>query len=128
MAASSIPFGSSWKPGGVLAVTRGSLRGRVSKTGSDSMGRWVYTTFAGKAGRTITVTGTYQVCAENVKLGGPMNAGTKQYTLLEREKRRDSHKVQKQHANDLIKFAKPRQARGELQCVSEHCNDTIGEK
>ena len=57
------------KPGGVLGVTIGRLAGRVLDTGSDSMGRWVYTKFSASGEKNITLEFTNLQISQSRKLG-----------------------------------------------------------
>ena len=126
-AASPIEFKTSFKPGGILAVTMGHLRGRVLETGSDKLGRWVYTKFSGSGDSNITVIGVYQPCDQNVKSAGATTATTQQYSLLEGEDRLDPHRVRKHYAQDLLKFVKQCQQQKELVCVGGDFNETLGD-
>ena len=52
---------SIYKPGGVLSLTTGAIKGRILETGKDPLGRWVYTKYRRNIGPPITVVVTYQV-------------------------------------------------------------------
>ena len=71
---SDIRYQTQYKPGGVMMLTVGNTTGRILSSGSDSLGRWVYTRFNGSAGRTITIIATYQVCKGNPRLAGDTTA------------------------------------------------------
>jgi hypothetical protein len=87
MASSTRSYGSSYKPGGTLQLSRGSITGRVAASGTDEMGRWCWTTYNGSA--RLTVITAYQGCE-----GAPVNdvslhrvtkkysAGTQQYSMM----------------------------------------------
>jgi hypothetical protein len=47
ISSSDIPTKTSFKPGGTLSLTIGSMIARIQSTGSDPMGRWSYTKFVG---------------------------------------------------------------------------------
>jgi hypothetical protein len=44
MASSKSSYGSTYKPGGTLQLSRGSITGHVVAIGIDDMGRWCWTT------------------------------------------------------------------------------------
>jgi hypothetical protein len=62
MASSTRSYGSTYKPGGTLLLSRGSVTGRVAASGTDDMGRWCWTTYKGSAKRQFTIITAYQVC------------------------------------------------------------------
>jgi hypothetical protein len=49
MARSTRSYGSTYKPGGTLQLSRGSMTGRVVASGNDNMGRWCWTTYNSSA-------------------------------------------------------------------------------
>jgi hypothetical protein len=89
MASSMRSYGSTYKPGGVLQLNRGSITGQVAASGTDDMGRWCWTTYNGNANRRLRIITAYQVCD-----GAPVNdvtlhrvtkkysAGTQQYSMM----------------------------------------------
>jgi hypothetical protein len=62
MASSTRSYGSTYKPGGTLQLSRGSITGRVIASGADDMGRWCWTTYKGSANRRMAIITAYQVC------------------------------------------------------------------
>jgi hypothetical protein len=66
LGSSTIPAETSFKPGGTLSLTVDSMTARIQSSGSDPMGRWSYTKFAGTRGKIITVVTAYQVCDKPV--------------------------------------------------------------
>ena len=62
MSSSAMIAPHDYKPGGTMIVSRGSITGRHSVSGSDSLGRWSFQKFIGKNLRTIVVISAYQVC------------------------------------------------------------------
>jgi hypothetical protein len=62
LGSSNIPAKTSFKPGGALSLTVGSMTARIQSSSSDPMGRWSYTKFVGTRGKIITVVTAYQVC------------------------------------------------------------------
>ena len=119
----------SRKFGGVMSVTIGNLCGRVKETGSDSMGRWVFTKFNRSGGGTITIVTTYHVNDGNPRLAtaGKSTALMQQYQALRLEGREEPHKVRRHHTQDLLKFVKKCQHAGEKVCVGGDFNMIIGE-
>jgi hypothetical protein len=60
MASSTRSYGSTFKPGGTLLLSRGSVTGWVEASGNDDMGRWSWTTYKGSANRRFTIITAYQ--------------------------------------------------------------------
>ena len=127
MAASNLEYSTNYKPGGVLGVTVGHLTGRVIETGSDPMGRWVYTKFNASGDRNVTVIGIYQPCDQNVKTTGSTTATTKQHSMLQQEGRHNPHRVRHHFAQDLCKFVKDCKNNKELVVVGGDFNETLGD-
>ena len=117
------------KFGGVMSITVGNLCGRVKETGSDSMGRWVYTKFNRTGGGTVTVITTYQVNKENPALPGftGLKAISHQFAALKLAGRHNPHKVTDHHAKDLVRFIQQCQQQDEYVCVGGDFNEIIGE-
>ena len=76
LASSAIPAYSTYKPGGTLLLTQGNLTGRLINSGSDYMGRWSFTRFAGSRGKIVTVIIAYQVCNKPVITGRSKGSST----------------------------------------------------
>jgi hypothetical protein len=51
MASSTRSYGSTYKQGGTLQLSRGSITGRVVASGIHDMGRWCWMTYNGSANR-----------------------------------------------------------------------------
>eukprot|EP00957_Ditylum_brightwellii_P108032 8241956-Ditylum_brightwellii.AAC.1 len=64
---SYLPVQNFYKLGGVMSLTRGDIIGRKVMKGRDSMERWVYTKYAAKDERIVTVVTTYQTCKSSSK-------------------------------------------------------------
>jgi hypothetical protein len=89
MASSTRSYASTYKPGGTLQLSRGSITGRVVASGNDDMGRWCWTTYNGSANQQLTVITAYQVCegasVHDVTLHQvtkKYSAGTQQYSMM----------------------------------------------
>jgi hypothetical protein len=89
MASSTRSYGSSYKPGRTLQLSRGFITGRVLASGTDDMGRWCWTTYNGSANRRLTIITAYQVCdrapVHEVTLHRATkkySAGTQQYSMM----------------------------------------------
>jgi hypothetical protein len=61
ISSSDIPTETSFKPGGTLSLSIGSMTAHIPSTGLDPMGRCSYTKFVGTEGKIITVITAYQV-------------------------------------------------------------------
>ena len=74
--ASSTPITSAtmFKPGGVLSMAIGDIKGRILESGNDPLGRWVYTKFRRSTGPPITIIMTYQVVDVDPRHLGPMSS------------------------------------------------------
>ena len=82
-------------------MTVGHLVGRGIETGSDPMGRWVYTKLNASGEKNITVIGIYQPCKHDVKLVGAATATNQQFSMLTSADKHHPHKVRKHFADDL---------------------------
>lgn len=127
MAASTLKYSTTRKPGGVMGITVGHLAGRVLETGSDSMGRWVHTKFSASGEHNITVIGIYQPPDKSIKIAGPTTATTQQYSLLDQAGRHNPHRVNHHYTNDLTAFVKRCQQNKELVIVGGDFNETLGD-
>jgi exonuclease III len=89
MASSTRSYGSTYKVGGTLQLSRGSITGRVVASGTDGMGRWCWATYNGSANRRVMVITAYQVC-EGVpvhdvtlhRVTKKYSAGTQQHSMM----------------------------------------------
>ena len=123
---SAIEAKGMWKPGGVMALTVGNLKGRVVDSGVDPMGRWVFTKFNCAEGRINTIICTYQVCKGHPKTQGPTTVITQQYSMLQQAGKADPFKVRKHHAHDLVEFVRECQTKGERVIVMGDFNEVLG--
>lgn len=125
-ASSNVSFDRTYKPGGTMSVTIGSLASRVITQGADHMGRWVYTKFRGVGNRVITIIVTYQVCDISVQTAGVLTAITQQHSMLLVAGADNPTEVRAHHAKDLLEFATLCQESNELVIVAGDFNDVIG--
>ena len=60
-----------YQRGGVMMATMGKMTGRIGATGKDIMGlgRWVYTKYFGRQGRTLIVVTAYRVAPNHMTIG-----------------------------------------------------------
>ena len=65
-----------FKPGGVLSVTQGNIKGRILESGKDPLGRWVYTKYQCNTGPPITIIATHQVVDVDPCRSGPTTFAT----------------------------------------------------
>ena len=115
-----------YKPGGVLSLTIGSLKGRILTSGADPLGRWTYTTLRRNSGPPITVIATYQVVKVDPKQAGPTTYATQLYAEYLREGRHNPDKLRWHHARDLIAFVKQCQDKGEWIIIAGDMNEVLG--
>ena len=125
-ASSSIPFATSYKPGGTMSLTVGALSSRVVSQGKDYMGRWVYTKFRGVGHRIITIITTYQVCNTPVETAGDLTAISQQHAMLLQAGAINPKNVRAHHAKDLLEFVTLCQTEGDLVIVAGDFNEEIG--
>eukprot|EP00957_Ditylum_brightwellii_P047176 3582390-Ditylum_brightwellii.AAC.1 len=71
-----LPVQNFYKPGGVMSISQGDMVGRRIIEGRDFMGRWVYTKYAAKIDRIVTVVTAYQVCKSSNKTGTTSGGGS----------------------------------------------------
>jgi ribonuclease HI len=85
-ASSTIPFESSYKPGGCLMAAAGFNCSRIASSHQDSLhnlGRWSYFILRAKQNRNVAVVSAYRVCqSAQSDVPGPLTAYTQQRTLL----------------------------------------------
>ena len=114
------------KPGGVMTLLTGDIKGRVLENGHDPHGRWVYTKLRRATGPPITVITTYQVIDTNPKQAGPTTYATQLFAAYTHEKRSEPHKLRHHHANDLQLFVQECQNNGDWVMVAGDFNEVIG--
>ena len=105
-----IPSQSMFKPGGVLSITQGRLKGRILESGQDPYGRWVYTKFRRNIGLPVTVIATYQVVDTPPQTAGPTTYATQLYASYIAEGCIHPDCLRHHHAVDLVNFVKSCQA------------------
>jgi hypothetical protein len=84
MGTSPITFHTPYKPGGTLAITVGSLTGRVNTQVRDKWGRWVCQEYQGRATRKVVVISAYQP-VQNSSTTGNITVAAQQQSLILRE-------------------------------------------
>jgi hypothetical protein len=72
----------TYLPGGNLLTINGHTTGRICERGSDSLGRFCWTTLRGRRDEGILVITAYRVCHEAHHNPGPFTAYQQQYTGL----------------------------------------------
>jgi hypothetical protein len=117
---------SSHKPGGSMATVIGKPRGRLIETGKDKLGRWVYLKFQRMDQLPLTIISTYQVVDCNPKEVGDTTYANQLLAAYEDSKYTDPHKLRKHHSNDLVKFVKECQSKGESVIVAGDFNEVLG--
>jgi len=112
MGSSSIEMSNHYKPGGTLTLSRGKISARLLKTGTDTLGRWTYQTFAGKFNRNVTIITAYQVCDKAISQRGRYTAAAQQESLL-RQQGIANPNPRKHFRLDLTTFLKQRRQDGD---------------
>jgi hypothetical protein len=72
----------TYLPGGNLLTINGQTTGRICEQGSDSLGRFCWTTLRGRRDEGILVITAYRVCHESHHNPGPFTAYQQQFTGL----------------------------------------------
>jgi hypothetical protein len=116
-----------WKPGGVLAMTLGTIQGRIMEKGQDELGRWAFIKLRRDNSPPIMVISTYQVVDVPAQEAGKSTYATQLYAAYSKEKRPDPEKLRKHHSDDLVAFVQNCQSRGELIILAGDLNETLGE-
>jgi hypothetical protein len=111
MTSSTIPFLTTYKPGGTMVLTHDNITGRITHKHSDPLGRWTHLQFAGKNGRVLNHITAYQVCPRPTNKKGT-TAFHQQESLLRLQGNSDTN-PRRNFRNDLIKFLKPMKTRDE---------------
>ena len=74
-------FPKSYKPGGTMIFSAGSIRTRIVQEGSDpyNMGRWTFQTFKGKGNIKVTFITAYRVPRQSIATAGPSTSFFQQF-------------------------------------------------
>ena len=115
-----------YKPGGVLSLVNGGIKGRILESGTDPLGRWVFTKFRRNMGPPLTIIATYQVVDVDPKHAGPTTYATQLFSLYTREDCHSPANLRKHHSDDMVEFVKLCQARGEWIIVAGDFNEVFG--
>ena len=99
-----VPSRTTFKPGGVLALACGPVRGRIMERGTDPLGRWIYLKLRRNTGPPITVIVTYQVVDVDPHTSGLTTYATQLYASYIRQQRLAPHNLIHHLSNDLVKF------------------------
>ncbi len=86
-----IPFHTTYKPGGTMALAVGSLTGRIIKQIRDKWGRLVCQEFRGCGERKVVIISAYQPVLNNSKTTDKITIVTQQKSLLLQENDETSH-------------------------------------
>ena len=109
VATTNIPLPTMHKPGGVLSLISGGIKGCILHTDQDPLGRWASITLRRNCGQPLTVIVTYQVVNVDPQRAGPTTYATQLYSTYTKEGRHNPHNLRQHHADDLIAFVKERQ-------------------
>jgi hypothetical protein len=105
MASSQFKLEGNYKPGGTMLLSTGNILSRLIESGKDSMGRWVYQTYAGRNQDRITIINCYQVCAKHSNDTGTYSAHAQQESALRTRNVTDPN-PRKHFRKDLTAFLK----------------------
>jgi exonuclease III len=86
-----IPFHTTYKPGGTMALAVGSLTGRIIKQIRDKWGRWVCQEFRGCGVRKVVIISAYQPVLNNSKTTGKITVVSQQKSLQLQDNDETSH-------------------------------------
>jgi hypothetical protein len=106
ISSSDIPTETSFKPGGTLSLTIGSMTALIQSTRTDPMGWFSYTKLVGTRGKIITVITAYQVCNTPVTTTSKKKsrtASTQQASMMRQQGITGTH-PRKQFRKDLLNF------------------------
>ena len=115
-----------FKPGGVLTLTIGGLKGRILTSEQDPYRRWVSTTFRRSSGPPIPIIVTYQVVDVDPQQSGPTTYATHLYALYTKEGRPNPTNLRKHHADNLVAFIKHLQNQGDRIIMAGDVNEVLG--
>jgi hypothetical protein len=128
LGSNDIPAETSFKPGGTLSLTVGSMTARIKAFGSDPMGRWSYTKFVGTRGKIINVVTAYQVCDKPVTTATKKKSRTaaaQQASMMRQRGITNTH-PQKQFCKDLMLFLQACKTQNEELLLAGDFNEALG--
>ena len=108
----------------------GKLKSILQDKGQDYLGRWVYMKFLRSDKSVVTLICTYQVVDVNPQAPstGPTTYATQLHSQYTGQGRLNPHDLRKHHSDDLVKFVKDCQTRGELIVVAGDLNEVMGDE
>ena len=125
-ASTEIASPTMYKPGGVLSLVTGGVKGRILKADRDPYGRWVSTTYHRNSGPPVTIIVTSQVIAVDPQRAGPTTYATQLFAAYTKEGRPNPTHLRKHHADNLVAFVKQRQGQGEWIIIAGDINEVLG--
>jgi hypothetical protein len=81
-AAPQISHKYKYQPGGILLSVNGHNKGRITVSGSDSIGHFAWQKLRGRRDEGVLVIMAYRVCQEPSHTPGPLTAFQQQYSAL----------------------------------------------
>jgi hypothetical protein len=128
LGSSDISTDTSFKPGGTLSLTVGSMTAQIKSAGSDSMGRWSYTKFVGTRGKIITAITAYQVCNKPVTTATKKKSRTAaaQQASMMRQQGITSTHPRTQFCTDLLLFLQVCKTQNEEMLLPCDFNEALG--
>ena len=112
------------KPGGILSIIHGSIKGRILESGHDIFGCWVFTKLRCNTGPPLIIITTYQVVQVDPFTAGPTTYANQLHAAYTQTHRLHPHQLRQHHSNDLISFVLTCQAAGDLVIVAGDFNET----
>eukprot|EP00957_Ditylum_brightwellii_P204024 15337256-Ditylum_brightwellii.AAC.1 len=121
MASSWIPVQNFYKPGEVMSIAQGDIIGQKIMDRSIPLGQWVYTKYATKGDKIVTVVAMYQPCKAS-KLTGTITHH-QQIDMLKQQHQNVEPK--KAFLTDLLTWLKAGQKKGEKFIIGGDFKDTM---
>ena len=115
-----------YKPGGILSMVNGGVKGRVLASAKDPYGRWTSITLRRTGGPPLTIIVTYQVVNVDPRSAGPTTYATQLYAQYTKEGRPNPQNLRQHHADDLVNCVQAHQNRGEWIIVTGDLNEVLG--
>ena len=120
---STIPFETSYQPGGTLQLLQGSITGRISQLTKDPLGRWQTLRCIGKNNRVVNLITAYQVCTNPTNKTGT-TAYHQQSSLLRQQNHPDTN-PRKHFRKDFIKMIQELYNKNELFIICGDWNQPL---
>ena len=117
---------SPFKMGGTVTGVNGCWSGRVERGGSDSLGRWSYTSLRTRKGKLINIITFYLPIKPSANKGESTIYAQMELDLLQRKKK--LLEPRKELLEDLKKFINDEHEKGNKNILMGDTNDDVGEE